>query len=150
MNVKTEFRIIYLQMALIGLFVGILFSALKLHTFDWGEHRFTMWGLTITINDYWFYACSNVSHAGFAGAVACAFTYLLEINRHSYISFICKYVSILIALTSVGRCIFGIVFYYNITIFEELFFVLLLIYTTFRGSIYYRNNLKVNGKQLTA
>jgi len=150
MSVKTEFRIIYLQMALIGLFVGMSFAALKMHTFHWGEHILNVWGDTPTINDYWYYTCLNISHAGFAGATACVFTYLSDINKHSYISFFCKYTSILIALMSVIRVIFGIIFYCNITIFEEISFVLLLIYTTFRGLIFYRNNLKVNGKQLTA
>jgi hypothetical protein len=137
-------------MALIGLFVGIFFAVLKMHSFSWGEYELNIWGDAVTINSYWYYSLLNISHAGFAGAIACVFTYLSEINKHSYISFICKYVSIIIALVAGSRCIFGIIFYCNITIFEELFFVLLLIYTTFRGLIYYRNNLKVDGKQLTA
>lgn len=148
--VRDRNRIIYLQMALIGLFVGILFSAIKVVTVSWGEHLLNVWGEQITINDLIYYNCQNVATAGFAATIASGFTYITEIIKHSYIGFICKYVSILIALTAFSRCLFGIVFYNNITLFELIMFVVLLIYTTFRGYIYYRNNLRVDGKPIAA
>lgn len=150
MAINRENRIIYLQMALIGLFVGVLFTALKMITLSWGEHTVCIWNESITINSLIYYNCQNVATAGFAATIASGFTYITEIIKHSFIAFVCKYVSILIALTALSRCLFGIIFYNNITLFELIMFVVLLIYTTFRGCIYYRNNLKVDGKPIAA
>ena len=147
---QKEHRIIYLQMALIGLFVGVLFTTLKMITLSWGEHAICLWNESITINSLIYYNCQNVASVGFAATIASGFTYITELNKHSYISFICKYISIAIALTLISRCVFGIIFYNNITIFEVITFVVLIIYTTFRGCIYYRNNLRVDGKHFAA
>lgn len=150
MAIHKQHRIIYLQMALIGLFVGVLFTALKMITLSWGEYTICIWNENITINSLIYYNCQNVATAGFAATIASGFTYIAEIIKHSFIGFVCKYVSILIALTAFSRCLFGIIFYNNITLFELIMFVVLLIYTTFRGCIYYRNNLRVDGKPVTA
>ena len=144
-------RIIYLQMALIGLFVGILFSAIKVITVSWGEHFLNVWGEQITINDLIYYNCQNVANMGFSCAIGSISTYCLEVTKFSIIAFIVKYISIFIALIFVARFFFGLLFYNNITIFEEISFVLLLIYTTFRGSMYYKSNIKGHGtKHITA
>jgi hypothetical protein len=150
MAINRENRIIYLQMALIGLFVGVLFTGLKMIWIDWGEHTICVWNESITINSLIYYNCQNVATAGFAATIASGFTYISELNKSSIIAFICKYLSILVALTLISRVVFGIIFYNNITLFELIMFVVLLIYTTFRGLIFYRNNLKVDGKHFAA
>ena len=146
MKINREHRVIYLQMALIGLFVGVLFTAFKMINLSWGEYTFCLWNESITINSWIYYNCQNVANCGWGATIASGFTYILELNKHSFIAFICKYLSIAVALTLINRCLFGIIFYNNITLFELIAFVVLIIYTTFRGLIYYRNNLKVDGK----
>lgn len=140
-------RVIYLQMTLIGLFVGIVFSALKMYQTDWGNYALNVWGEQITINDLIYYNCQNVANMAFCCAIGSISTYCSELNKSSVIAFIIKYMTIFIALIFVSRFFFGLLFYNNITIFEEISFVLLLIYTTFRGSMYYKSNIKGHGAE---
>jgi len=140
-------RIIYLQMTLIGLFVGILMSWLKMYYTDWGEHFLNVWGKQITINDLWYYNCQNLAIAAFSCAIGSIATYCCEIVKTSILAFVIKYITIFIALVFVASFFFGLLFYNNITIFEEISFVLLLIYTTFRGSMYYKSNIKGHGAE---
>jgi hypothetical protein len=140
-------RIIYLQMTLIGLFVGCLLTWLKMFYVDWGEHFLNVWGKQITINDLWYYNVQNASFASFACAIGSMATYCCEIVKPSILAFVVKYVTVFIALVFVSSFFFGLLFYNNITIFEEISFVLLLIYTTFRGSMYYKSNIKGHGAE---
>ena len=140
-------RIIYLQMALIGLVVGICMSSLKMYYTDWGEHALNVCGKQITINDLWYYSCQNLASASFACAIGSISTYCCEVAKPSILAFTIKYITIFIALVFVSRFFFGLLFYNNITIFEEISFVLLLIYTTFRGSMYYKSNIKGHGAE---
>jgi hypothetical protein len=134
-------------MTLIGLFAGILLTWVKMYYTDWGEHYLSVWGKCITINDLWYYNCQNAASAAFGCAIGSIATYCTEINKSSIIAFIVKYVTVFIALVFVSRFFYGLLFYNNITIFEEISFVLLLIYTTFRGSMYYKSNIKGHGTE---
>lgn len=144
---KDRNRVIYLQMTLIGLFVGALLTWAKMYQTDWGNYALNVWGKQITINDLWYYNLQNAATASFACAIGSIATYCCEVVKTSILAFVIKYITIFIALVFVASFFFGLLFYNNITIFEEISFVLLLIYTTFRGSMYYKSNIKGHGAE---
>lgn len=141
---------VYLLLALVGLIAGAIMSAVKMHRFEWGNHDFVKWGVTVNFNDVWYYNCQNAANFGLACAVAAMAIFGSELSKTNVITFVVKYVSVFIMLVAASRFCFGLLFYNEVTIFEELFFVLLLIHCTFKAKTFYLQNIKVHGKHVTS
>lgn len=150
MPLRERNKNVYLLLALVGLAVGAVMSAAKMHRFAWGNHNFVKWGVTVNFNDVWYYNCQNAANFGLACAIAALAIFGSELSKTSIITFVVKYVSVFIMLVAASRFCFGLLFYNEVTIFEELFFVMLLIHSTFKARNFYLQNIKVHGKHVTS
>lgn len=129
---------LYLILSTILIGVVCLFS--RMHEFSWGKVVILSNGATF--NDLWYFNLSAFSDAFFIAAVAMIGDYIANDNKRSYLAFVLKYSSILLAMLFSTRAIFHIFTYASISIFEIVFYSLILVYTAYRALLWYKKYLK--------